>query len=312
MKKKIIYILLSLLVCANVFAQDAEENVSVGPAFENGTLIDAQTSFIPDVKSLEFIIQHKFGPIDNGDADFDLFGIYAPGANIRLALNYVPARNVQIGMGITKSSDCVDFNGKWTILEQTENNKIPFFVTVYANTAITYESKDDLGSLMDYDNPSSRFDYRLSDRFSYFAQVFVGRKFTNALSVQGGVSFSHDNLVDAWHDHDRVALHLDGRLKFSGQSSFIFNFGAPLRIDKISEQHPDWTAANPPHPDWKGPYNPKPSLKFGVEISTFTHAFQIYVGNANAILPQFDMMNNYNKPFDGLAFGFTITRLWMY
>ncbi len=66
------------------------------------------------------------------------------------------------------------------------------------------------------------------------------------------------------------------------------------------------------HLVWAGPYNPKPSLKFGVEISTFTHAFQIYVGNAAGILPQLDMMNNMNKPFEGLAFGFTITRLWMF
>ena len=74
--------------------------------------------------------------------------------------------------------------------------------------------------------------------YSYFSQLVVGRKFCEVFSLQGGISFSHANMVDAWHDHDRVGLHLSGRVKFSAQSSFIFNYDAPLKIDQISEQHP--------------------------------------------------------------------------
>ncbi len=312
MKKTLLIVILSLFVCVNIWAQDeaVEKDQPIGAAFENGTLIDAQTSYIPSVKSLEFVIQHKFGPIDNGDAAFDLFGLYAAGANVRLGLNYVPAKNLQLGIGVTKLNLYTDLNAKWTILEQTEKNTVPVFVTVLGNVAIDGRPKDDFGGLNNYENPLDTFEFRGSDRYSYFAQLLVGRKFSDALSLQAGVSFSHANLVAQYHDHDRVGLHFNGRLKFSPQSSFIFSYDAPLKIDDISEQHSGWNANNAP--GWDGPYHPKASLKFGIEVSTYTHAFQMYVGNANGILPQYDMMNNMNDPFEGLAIGFTITRLWMF
>jgi len=317
MKRILLIIISCLLININLMAQDEvkEKDTPVGTAFENGTLIDAQTSTIPDAKTLEFVIQHKFGTIEKDGsakhASSDFFGLYSS-ANVRLALNYVPIRNVQIGYGITKSMMYSDFNAKWNILQQTENNTIPVFVTLFGNAAIDGRAKEDFGMLNNYENPLDTFDVKFSTRLSYFAQLIIGRKFCEEFSLQGGISFSHANYVRAWHDHDRIGLHLSGRMKFSPQSSFIFNFDAPLKIDKISEQSSSWTDAFPPHSDWDGPYNPKPSLKFGVEISTFTHAFQIYIGNAGAIVPQLDMLNNMNKPFDGLAFGFTITRLWMY
>ncbi len=80
-------------------------------------MIDAQTSVINDVKTLEFTIQHKFGTVENGISD--LYGIYSAGANVRLGLNYVPVKNFQIGAGITKTGMNTDINAKWTIFEQT-------------------------------------------------------------------------------------------------------------------------------------------------------------------------------------------------
>ena len=311
MKKSLLIVILSLLVCVSSWAQDEskEKSESVGASFENGTLIDAQTNYIPAVKSLEFVIQHKFGTMDNGVSD--LYGLYAPGANVRLGLNYVPVKNLQIGAGITKTKMYTDLNAKWTILEQTQNDKVPVFVMVYGNVAIDGRSKDDMGRrLNNYGAPRDTFDVKFNDRYTYFAQLMVGRKFSDRISLQAGVSFSHANLVDQWHDHDRVGLHFNGRVKFSPQSSFIVTYDAPLKIQDISEQNPDWTSDNTP--GWDGPYHPKATLAFGVEISTYTHAFQIYVSNATGILPQQNMMNNINEPFKGLSLGFTITRLWMY
>lgn len=316
MKKTLLIVILSLLVCAGTWAQDdtsvKEKGEPVTGEFENGTLIDAQTSVINDVKTLEFTIQHKFGSVENGLSD--LYGIYSAGANVRLGLDYVPYKNVQIGIGITKSGMNTDLNAKWTVFEQTKNNSFPVFVTLYGNVAINGQSESDLlqggKGLNNFGDVTDTFGVRFSHRLSYFSQLIVGRKFNDHLTLQGGISFTHANMVAQYHDHDRIGLHLAGRLKFSPQSSLICTYDAPLKIQKISEQNPDWTAENAP--GWAGPYNPKPSLKFGIEISTFTHAFQIYVGNAGGILPQIDMMNNMNKPFEGLAFGFTITRLWMF
>ncbi|MGQ7869126.1 DUF5777 family beta-barrel protein [Sunxiuqinia sp. sy24] len=313
MKNKILSILLGLLVCTNLFAQEEtagvkEKDKPVRFAWESGMLIDQQTSQISTAKTLEMVIQHKFGSIDNGSSD--LWGIYAPAGNIRLGLNYVVANNVQIGWGISRRNMYNDFNAKWTILEQTRKNKVPVFVTVYANAAIDGMDRDDL-ELYNYDMPYARSRFNLKSRMSYFAELIIGRKVTNALSVQGAVSFSHANFVPQWQDHDRVGLHFNGRLKVSPQGAIIFNFDAPLQIDDLSEQNPGWTSENTP--GWDGPYHPEPNLSFGYEVSTSTHAFQIYMGNSQAMLLQDMMINNYNGiDFDNFAIGFTITRLWSF
>lgn len=315
MKKSLLIVILVLLVCTGSWAQDdasstkKEKGEPVMSEFENGTLIDAQTSVIPSAKTLEFTIQHKFGSVENGISD--LYGIYSAGANVRLGLNYVPVKNFQLGIGLTKTNMYTDLNAKWTVFEQTQNNSMPVFITVLGNVAIDGRSDADMGSTFNnYGAPVDTFGLKFSHRFTYFSELLIGRKFSDQLSLQVGVSFSHANLVAQYHDHDQIGLHFDGRVKFSPQSSFIFTCGVPLQIQNISEQNTGWNADNAP--GWDGPYHPEASVKFGVEISTYTHAFQIYMGNAGGILPQYDMMNNMNKPFKGLALGFTITRLWMY
>ena len=299
--------ILSLIVLAIAFTisnaqEEATSSEPVYAPFQSGILIDQQTGVIYDNKTLEFIIQHKFGPVENGRSD--LWGIYAPGANVRLALNYVPLTNFQIGAGITKNNMYTDFNAKWTVLEQTTDNSVPVAVTLYGVAAIDGRSDNDFGTGQVVDSKAvplpAPSDINFTDRFSYFSQLLIGRKFSEWLSVQAGASFTHYNMVPMDYDHDVVGLHFGGRAKFSNQSSLIFNYDLPLKIESISEQT-DWDTFA------------KPNLSVGVEIATYTHAFQIYVGSADGILPQ-DVMVYNQKDWSngGPAFGFTITRLWLF
>jgi len=307
--KKIIPILFLLLsLCTYSFAQDeAEEAVAVEKdkpvrsPWESGYLIDNQTSLIQVKNTLEFAIQHKFGTIGNGRSD--LWGIYAPGSNIRLGLNYVVLKNVQVGWGITKKNMYNDFNLKWTALEQTRANKVPVSVTLYGVMAIDGRSKDYFDGMRyfhssDPDSPLSTYAFRSGARLSYFSQLIIGRKFNDWLSLQAAASFSHYNLVARTGDHDKVGAHLGGRIKFSPQSSIIFNYDIPLKIKDISEQR-EWID------------HPRENLALGLEVSTSTHAFQIYLGAADGLIPQDQMMFNQNDwKNKGLAVGFVITRLW--
>ena len=284
-------------------AEPVKKDMPVRAPWESGYLIDARTSVIPVKKTLEFAIQHKFGSIENGKSD--LWGIYAPGANVRLGLNYVLFKNFQAGWGITKKNMYNDLSAKWTILEQTRKNTIPVSVTLFGDMAIDSRSVDIFKAQRyfwssDPVGPQVRHRYRFSERYAYFSQLIIGRKFTEWLTLQAGASFTHYNLVDKTGDHDKVGVHMAGRFKFSPQSSFIFNYDQPLKIKRISEQL-----------QWVNP--PRPNLACGLEVSTTTHAFQIYIGSSDGILPQEMMMYNQkdwkNK---GLAFGFTITRLWFF
>ena len=297
--KKNIFTLSCLLVFAfgNVLAQETEtEKVKDKPVrspFESGYLIDNQTTVIQPVNTLEFAIQHKFGTVENGHSD--LWGIYAP-ANIRLGLSYVVIKNVQVGIGVTKRNMTTDFNAKWTILEQTRNNTVPIALALFGNIAIDGRDKDDFHEDSD--------EYTFSNRLSSFAQVIVGRKFSDAISLQTSVSFSHYNLINQGNYHDKVGLHLNGRIKVSPQGSIIFNFDAPLNLGYLDTEAENYN-------------NPEPNLSFGYEISTSTHAFQIYMGNSNGLIQQDIMVNNKNSAFkdnfidiNNFMIGFTITRLW--
>ena len=298
MKKNILIILLFSLISGLSFAQEDSTGVKgkdypVSAVFESGYLIDAQTTVIPDVKTLEFVIQHKFGTIEKGLPN--LFGIYGS-SNIRLGLNYVLLKNFQVGAGITKTYMTSDLNAKWTILQQTRKNSIPVSVTLFGNVAINGNNFKTDTVREAYTGSVS--DFKFTDRLSYFSQLIVSRKFNEWLSLQAGVSFSHYNAVALFYDHDKVGVHFNGRIKVSPQGSIIFNYDQPLKINSISE-HDQWTNA------------PKPNLALGYEISTGTHAFQIYMGSTTSLLPQENMMfNQLDWQNNGLAIGFTITRLW--
>lgn len=307
MNKFISLFIFWLIIAVPVFGQEEDEAPvkqkprPVRSPWSSGLIIDNQTSVIYSPKTLEFVIQHKFGSIENGRSD--LFGLYAPAHDIRLGLNYVVMQNVQVGWGISKKKMYNDFNLKWTAFEQTREETMPVSVTLFGNVAIDGRSKDLFMARKYYqssdpDGPFTEHDYRFGQRMSYFSQLIIGRKINEWLSLQAAASFTHYNLTEKTVDHDKIGAHVSGRIQVSPQSSLVFNFDTPLKIKDISEQREFIN-------------HPKPNLALGWEVATSTHAFQMYIGSAGSIIPQDNMLYNQNDWQDGgLAVGFVITRLW--
>jgi hypothetical protein len=265
----------------------------VRPAFESGLIFDAATTTLQPSKTLEFILQHRFGYID-GVKDF--LGIWG-GSNIRLGLNYSILDNFTIGVGTTKMKRMQDLQLKYRVLEQTRSNSIPVTVMVYE--VIGVDGRDKLTWDQNEGSPS----YKFSNRMSYFTQVLVSRRFNDHLSLQAGGAFTHYSCVDSVYNHDRISVSFAGRYKFSPQGSFIIAGDFPLDIKGIKDYKKN-TDENTIIYD-------KPNLSVGFEISTSTHAFHIYLASAQGILPQEDMMWN-DKDFfkNGIMIGFNLTRLW--
>ncbi len=311
MKKNILFIVLLSFISVVTFAQNDSTGVKVkdypvNATFESGYLIDAQTVIIPEKKTLEMVIQHKFGTIDGGSSN--LWGIYGS-SNVRIGLNYVTCKNFQIGAGIIKRYMTTDLDAKWVLLKQTKKNTIPVSVALYGNIGIDGRKGSDLADTVSAVSPVGKVNsFGFTDRLSYFSQLIVARKFNTWLSLQGAVSYSHYNMVRYQmvgkpYEHDKVAVHLNGRIKVTPQGSLIFNYDAPLKIKGISEQK-GWTKDFPAS---------EPTLAFGYEVSTGTHAFQVYMASTTSLLPQENMMFNQNKlDTKGFAIGFVITRLWAF
>ena len=274
-----------------LLAQDVTEeetgpdNSPAKPAFESGLLFDQQTSNMQQPNTLEFVMQHRFGTVENGLSK-DLYGIWGA-ANIRLGLNYTLFPKLMVGWGTTKFKKAQDFQVKYNLFRQTRSNSMPVTVTLYGNWQIDCREDSYFGE-----------EYQFTNRFSYFSQVIVSRRFTNRISLQVAPSFTHYNMVDSLYEHDKIGLSFAGRYKVSPQTSFIAAVDWPLKIQGIAE-----------YSEFTDP--PKPNVCIGAEISTSTHAFHLYFGTSQGILPQEIMMGNQNDFFNKqFLIGLNITRLW--
>ncbi len=285
-----ISLLLTLFVSVPAIGQDDEEKKSSGPelarpAFESVWIIDQQTVIVPTAKTLEFDFQHRFGTVQNGVSDF--FGIYAPGANVRLGLNYTPMEKLSVGIGFAKYKKYVDANAKYAIFQQTKEKGMPVSMSVFGNVAMDTRS-DIEGS---YTGATD------IHRLSYYGELIIARRINSKISVQISPSFTHYNAVDSVYagstvtmKNDMIGLGVAARYKFSAQSSLQISYVQPFGSSSTM---------------------PKPGLAIGWEISTSAHAFQFFVSNYQGILPQENMMYN---PLDfgkgEVLIGFNITRLW--
>lgn len=241
------------------------------PAFESATLIDNPTNVLFDKNTLEVQMQHRFGLINETNT---LAGIYGDGANIRIALSYAIHERLTIGYGTTKNNRLQDFNWKVALLRQTKSNSMPMSVSYYGNFTIDAR-------------PESTF-YLVQDRYSFFNQVIIAKKFTPNLSLQVAPSIAHYNAVASTMENDMFAISFGGRYKISPQTAIIFDYSQPIT---------------------KFDSDPKPGISVGAEFSTSAHAFQIFLTNYTGIVSQRNQMFNTNDFFKGdFLIGFNITR----
>lgn len=281
----ILLLVLALSLCGTpLFAQEGDSiktKVSASkkpakPAFESPQLMDEQSVVVPSAKTLEFNMQHRFGLVNNGIKD--LYGLYAPGANIRFNFSYTPINNLSLGFGYAKYKQYLDFNVKYAIVKQRKDWSIPVSVTYFGDLA--------------FDNRENIYD-KTVHRISYYHELIIATRLSDKISLQLTPSFSHFNAIDSLFSHDMIAIGLSGRFKISDQSSLVINYTQQLT-------------------DHKDPnFKLKPGFTFGWEIATSGHAFQIFATTFQGIIPQENIAFNQNDFTKGeFLIGFNITRLW--
>jgi hypothetical protein len=284
-------ILLMLLVSPAVLAQDdattkpAKEFVK--STYENPVLINNQTIETIHKKSLEMMIQHRFGVIESAD---DLFGIFGP-SNIRFGLNYGFTNRLSVGLGATKEKELYSLDVKYAILKQSKKGGSPVSVTYFGSfdrsalPKTSFQVKDDARK----DKDTTK--YEAMDRFSFFHELMVARKINKEISLQLGFTWSHVNLVDSGMNHDVMGISFAGRYKFSPQSSIILEADMPLTTHDVNKNFPNFG--------------------LGYEVATSGHAFQVFICVANNINNAHIMVfNNHDISEKQVLLGFNITRLW--
>lgn len=243
-------------------------------AFESASLIDNPTNVVFQKNTLEVMMQHRFGLIKETNS---LAGIYGDDANIRIAVAYSIIDRVAIGFGTTKGARLQDFNLKGAILQQTVSNKMPISVTYYGNFTISALPEDQFNMVQ--------------DRYSFFNQIIIARRFNPNISFQIAPSISHVNAAEVGTCNDMIGLAFGGRAKITPGTTIVLDYSQPLTsFDDDNLQ-------------------PKAGFSLGVEFGTSGHTFQIFATNNQGIVPQYNYMKNQNDFFSGdILIGFNITR----
>jgi len=293
---RIIVVLLIFVFTTNLsIAQESkgEKNVAVTGIFNSGTFMENQTVVVLPKNTFEVVINHRFGKI--GDGLKELFGIYSP-SNIRFGVNYGITDKFQVGLGTTKYNKIQDLNYKYSIFEQTTNNKIPVSVVYFGTLSYDAREKE---TAFGYDN------YSFSHRFSYFNEIMVSKKFCEFFSLQLAATHTHLNVVesasevkaDALRRNDQFGMSALGKLNITPTIAFTFEYDKNFSLitkketDKFKEV--------------------KPNFSFGIENATAAHSFQLFISTAESIDYARNMAYNQN-PFTskGLMIGFNITRVF--
>ncbi len=278
------------LAAWNAGAQDDSMMVNelkpVKNTFESIWGIDQQTVMVPVKGTFEMDFQHRFGTWNNGYEDF--YGIFAA-SNIRIGFDYVPTDRLLVGLGFTKFNNLWDFYGKYALLRQMKGGGSPVTLDYYVNAAVdTRESNQ------------TNFE-EASDRWSFFHQVMIARKFSDKFSLQLTGNLSWFNFKDPQYDSEGNYLGKDRNAQFSAGALARYKisnvFGVIVEYDQpITEQ--DFNS-------------PEPNLSIGLELVTSSHAFQLFVGNFQSLVPQYNHTFNQNNFGDNeILVGFNITRLW--
>ncbi|MEO9485493.1 MAG: DUF5777 family beta-barrel protein [Ekhidna sp.] len=154
--------------------------------------------------TLEFIISHRFGKINDGYDGF--YGLDF--STIRLGLEYGITDDLNIGLGRASFDKVVDAFLKYRFLRQSKD--FPFTATAFASVA--RKTVDQLG-------------LEGVDRNAYTAQLLIARKFNSNFSLQIAPTIIQRNLVATLQDDNLlIAIGLGARYKLSNRIAIVTEY----------------------------------------------------------------------------------------
>jgi hypothetical protein len=185
-----------------------------------------------------------------------------------------------IGIGRSTFNKELDGFIKYRIIQQSTGPKSsPVSLIAIAGTTVT---------TLHWSDPT-RQNY-FSSRVAYYGQAIVGRKFSEAITLQLIPSILHRNLVPTENDpNDLFAAGVGGRIKLSHRVAFTFDYHYIINQNENSPFH-----------------NP---LSLGVDIETGGHVFQLHFTNSKGMNERAYLAATEYKWGNGdIFFGFNISR----
>ena len=224
---------------------------------------------------LDIRISHRFDPVNGGI--YNLFGL--DGSSIRLGADYGITNCLMIGAGRSSYQKTYDAFVKMKLLRQsTGAKKMPLTMAVFASAAI--------------ETDTTVQEAYFSDKVFYAFQLILGRKFSDAFSLELVPSLVHRNLVETKEEaNDVLACGIGGRIKLSKRISLNAEYIYVLPDQLAPEFHN--------------------SLSIGIDIETGGHVFQLLFTNSKPMIEKSFIAETEGDWADGgVRFGFNISRVF--
>lgn len=277
-----------LMVASILRAQDPDLLSLLGSEEETTeyTVSSFKTNHVINLHSLEntpagildFKIAHRFGFLSGGF--YDLFGLDQ--ASMRMGFDYGVTPRLSVGVGRSTYEKTYDGYFKFKLLRQSTGKKnMPLTASFLATTAL---------STLKWSDPAR--DNLFASRLNYTFQMILGRKFSEALTLQLSPTLVHRNLVaTAAEKNDVLALGAGGRFKLGRRVSLNLEYIYVL---------PDQLA-----PEYRN------SLSVGFDIETGGHVFQLHLTNSTSMIEKGFVAETTGDPLKGnLHFGFNLSRVF--
>ncbi|MFL2983229.1 MAG: DUF5777 family beta-barrel protein [Candidatus Neomarinimicrobiota bacterium] len=277
--KKIIFMLSIHLCCLygqddllEMIMEEKEFSSPVQATFKATRIVNAQSIEMPRVKTLEFMILHRFGSMS--DYFYDFFGMDE--AVIRFDLKYGLNNRFSFGLGRSSLNKTYDFFTKLKLLNQKNGQKsIPVSICIFSKIEIQAINRE----------------LDMIDRITFDLQALIARKFNRSFSFQIMPTLIHRNLVQTEDtSHDLISLGVGGRIKITNRTSLNFDTFFPLghRPDQF-----------------------KQGWGLGCDIETGGHVFQLMITNAQGSYES-EYVEHATGQFEdlNLYLGFNISRVF--
>jgi hypothetical protein len=282
-----VFLLLSLLLCQQAYAQDNLDSLLNDPkdqktnytfaTFGGTRIINSQSIENVPAGALQLIFSHRFGAVDGGIHTF--YGLDQ--ANVRLGFDYGITGRLTAGIGRNTQKEAYDAYLKYKLLRQSSGERLmPVSVSLYANAAIMTNKKSILDTVSN-----------LSSRLFYAYQLIIARKFSSRLSLQLMPTLVYRNQIQTLQDQYLVSsIGIGGRFKFTKRMAVTGEYFYLL---------PGYTADHY--------FN---SASLGIDIETGGHIFQVHLTNSQGMIEQFYVPRTEGNWLKQVRIGFNVVRVF--
>lgn len=283
MKNKLLLLVLLFGLGQSLFAQDnlmailnedeeAEVNY-VQAAFKGTHVINGHSTKTKSKGELDFLIYHRFGPINSGIQEF--FGLDQ--ANMRLGFEYGLTDFLNLGIGRSTYNKTYDGFVKWKFFRQKSGGENFPVSMVWL-------------SVIDIPTVQIQEDLTTNQRMGFTHELLISRKFGQRLTFQLIPGIVHLNTVPENKD-DNDIFYLGSAFRFKINQSFALTGEYYHRFNPLQSLQT---------------YD---VVGIGVDIETGGHVFQLHLTNSRPTFERGFITDTTDDFWDGdIRFGFNISR----